>query len=189
MTLCGPDRIAAETAPWPKLVTVLDTDPVCVKIALSGSTPLFLSNSRDQMLQAADAVDANSLAGKIRGPLNVRLGDEIKRRFAQGDHDSFERRALAGGDDPGRVARQVIDLTAGERGDRQRAGHLNEFDVHPMLFKQSGVARDEDIQKRNAESGVGHAHLLGVLCQKGRAILQQDDNADRDTDSSVELSK
>ena len=84
------------------------------------------------MLQAADAVDADSLAGEISGPQNARLGDEIKGRFAQGDHDSFERRALAGGDDPGCVTRQVIDLTAGERGDRQRAGHLNEFDVYPM---------------------------------------------------------
>ena len=109
--------------------------------------------------------------------------------FGSCDHVTDDGATVDGVSDPGRVARQLIDLSAGESGDRQRAGHLNEFDVYPMLFEQSGVARDEDIQKRNAKSGVGHAHLLGVLCQKGRAILQQDENADRDTDSSVELSR
>src|SRR5439155_12720218 len=70
-----------------------------------------------------------------------------------------------------------------------RTNHLNEFHLYTMFFEQSGVPRDEDIQKRNAKSGVGHAHFLGVLRQKGRAILQQDENANRDTDSSVELSR
>ena len=41
------------------------------------------------MLQAADAIDADALAGEIVDALYARLGDDIKGRLAQGDQDAL----------------------------------------------------------------------------------------------------
>ena len=60
-------------------------------------------------------------------PLDAGFGDDVKRRFAQGDQDAFERRALSGGDDAGGVTGEEIDLAGGECGHRQRSSHLNQF--------------------------------------------------------------
>ena len=99
------------------------------------------------MLQATDAVDADALADKINRLLNACLGNEKKGRLTQRDHDAFERRSPTGSDNAGAIAGQIIDLSGCERGHRERAGHLNQLDFNPVLFKQTGVARHEEIQK------------------------------------------
>jgi hypothetical protein len=44
---------------------------------------------------------------------------------------------------------------------------LDQFNVEAVLFKKSRVASNENIQKRNAEGRVSHAHFPGILGRSG----------------------
>ena len=107
------------------------------------------------MLQAADAVDSDTFAGEIVDPLKARFGDQVKRRLTQCDQDAFEGRALTCGDYSSGVSRQIIDLARSQSGHRQRSGHLNQFGFQAILFEQSGIAGDKEIEKRNAKGRIG----------------------------------
>src|SRR5437879_1175586 len=96
ITLCGPDNKAADTAPCPRLVTVLDTEPVCVNITFSGSVPLYLRNRREtRCCKLPIRSTANRLPMSSFGRLMLGSETMKKGRLAQSYHHSFEWRALA----------------------------------------------------------------------------------------------
>src|SRR5262245_15975569 len=121
--------------------------------------------TRDQVLQTADPVDTDSFAGKIAEALNAWLGYEEEGRLAQTDQDAFERRTLAGGDDPGRIASQILDLPRGEGSHRQGTRHLDQFYLQSMFLEYTGIAGQKHVQKSNAERRIGHANFFGFLSE------------------------
>src|SRR5688572_275989 len=64
---------------------------------------VFQHQPSDEVLQTADAIDTDSLAGKVAGPLHAGLGDKKKRRLTQRNHDALQRRALSRGDNASRI--------------------------------------------------------------------------------------
>ena len=131
---------------------------------VQGLTPLRRTSSRATMsCKVARRSTATVLPTRSSIRRSFRTADEPKKRLFVGDHDALEGQATRGRYQRACNAREIIDLAGDQRRSLHRAGHLDQIDVRPMLFVDSGVFSDEESEKGKAECRIADADSFQLL--------------------------